>query len=153
MNKTKIKKLLEEAAPIEIWEHAIKQAKRSTFKRHRTGAVIFDKHGPIEWGCSYKGINGHVSSVHAEVDALRRAKHFLSGGESIVIVTLTKPGNFALTSKPCFTCASQLEGMHDIIYVERQNDGVWAVNVEHSIALLERSSMSAHMKYAREMRL
>ena len=125
--------LLSQAAPISIWEEAIKQALRSDHKRHKTGCVITNyKHDILTKGCSHTHDGGmQVRSIHAEVDAL--SKHFNQNWalRRVVIVTLTKVGNFATSSKPCAGCAKALMdvSVEEVCFVEKANDDSWVLVV------------------------
>lgn len=121
------------AAPMEIWEQAIAQAKRSPHKRHRTGAVIYAGMGSgagevYSTGCSHTHDGGlKVRSMHAEHHAITRLPP-MHGGSVCVIVTLTRSGNFAKVSKPCSTCSKLLsKHVWGVVYAEQANDGSWMV--------------------------
>src|SRR3954462_10019469 len=104
--------LLKQYAPLEDWEEAIKQAKRSTFKRHRTGAVIIDSRGTIRGkGCSHKRDGFRANSVHAEQHAIGSFYYKQYGAlpSFCIVVTLTKVDNFASCSRPCHDCAISLQ--------------------------------------------
>jgi deoxycytidylate deaminase len=132
--KNPAQELLQQAAPLHLWELAHKQAQRSPHKRHRTGAVIYYGMGndrlPTIYskGCAHPHGGGRRSfSVHAEMDAIARL-HGNSGGAVCLVVTLTKGGNFAHSSRPCHNCAKLLEKyVWGVIYAERANDGSWAI--------------------------
>ena len=148
--------ILTEVAPLAVWEETCKQAKRSTHKRHRTGAVIF-KNGKrpeiFAKGCSHNHDGGMaIASVHAEHDAITNLpKDF--DADTVCIVTLTKAGNFAKNSRPCLSCARQLLSIVDrVIYCEMNNDGSWTVNSETITSLLQRSD-GEWSEYARRMSL
>lgn len=148
--------LLTEAAPMSIWEEATKQARRSTHKRHRTGAVIFKSGKRPEIfakGCSYDHDGGMViASVHAEHEAISNLPRDYDS-DTICIVTLTKGNNFAKNSRPCLSCARQLVGIvKEVIYCEMMNDGFWVVNQETIDSLLNRTD-AQWSKYARKMAL
>jgi tRNA(Arg) A34 adenosine deaminase TadA len=128
------RELLEEAAPIALWDAAIKQATRSTHSRHRTGAIIYD---PVDStvvgrGCSHNPDKSpwiETRSVHAERHALWSLPPDFPWTYGCIVVTLTRTNNFAQVSKPCASCASLLRS-YDIdhcIYAERANDASWTV--------------------------
>jgi deoxycytidylate deaminase len=144
----------------EIWSAAIKQAKRSTFTRFKTGAVIFDnKSGEIcSSGCSHDRIDSLVStnSVHAEIDASKKVYGPLCG-KSILILTLNQSGRIARSSRPCYSCASLMarRELDYIYYPERLNDGSWILNKETADLLYNKGieSGATYSKYASKMRL
>lgn len=122
-----------------IWYKAISRASGCTHKRHRTGCVIFDSNNHISAAGTAHPTEGDyaIRSIHAERDALRKFR----GGDnhSILVVTLTKVGNFASVSRPCTDCATTLCEFPEItkvIYAERANDDSWVVRKEHPINLL-----------------
>jgi cytidine deaminase len=108
-----------------LWDAACRQAMRSTFKRHRTGAIIDWENGHIGRGCSYKHDGSlRVNSIHAERAATMPP--FLYG--RCIVVTLTRVGNFANCSRPCYDCAKTLQKyMLKVVYAERTNNGGWAI--------------------------
>lgn len=121
--------LLKQYAPLEDWEEAVKQAKRSTFKRHRTGAVIIDYRGTLRGrGCSHKRDGYKANSMHAEQHAISSFHDAPSIKCFCIVVTLTRVDNFASCSRPCYDCAYSLQnnGLH-VIYAEQTNDGGWAI--------------------------
>src|SRR4051812_1986475 len=121
--------LLKQYAPLEDWEEAIKQAKRSTFKRHRTGAVIIDYRGTIRGkGCSHKRDGYKANSMHAEQHALGSFYKHATLSCVCIIVTLTKVDNFAGCSRPCYDCARALQTWSiNALYAEQTNEGDWAI--------------------------
>ena len=107
-----------------ILNRAIHEAEKSTH-HFRVGAVIFQKKIIISSGHNYrlKSIKNHhpmfrkrKNSVHAEVDAIIRAKTNLKGS-SILVIRLSANGELAL-SKPCEYCMTYIEhvGIRDIYY-------------------------------------
>lgn len=128
--------LLQAYAPLEAWREAEKQACRSPHKQHKTGAVIFCwMTSKTRWpydiystGCAHPHDGGRKSrSTHAEQHAISRLPNSYVGA-ACLIVTLTKNGNYATCSRPCKGCASSLEKFcWRVIYVEKCNDGTWAV--------------------------
>ena len=124
--------LLLKYAPFYIWDAAVKQANRSTFKKHRTGCVIFWGDIVYARGCSYKHDGGlKVNSVHAERHALSQLPTHPDQfwGGYAVVVTLTQAGNFSACSRPCQACAEALgeRGIWQVGYAEVTNDGGWAI--------------------------
>jgi len=147
--------LLTEYAPMSIWDEAIKQAMRSTHKRHRTGAVVFKSDKKCEIlakGCAHKHDGGMaIASVHAEHHALLSLPKDHHNADTICIVTLTRTGNFATSSRPCISCSRQLLGVvESVIYCEFSNDGSWIVNNESIESLVARSDVQ-WAKYANKM--
>lgn len=124
------KKLLEQyGGGLVWWEEAIKQAQRSTFQRHRTGAVIVDYRGTLRAkGCAHKRDGFAANSMHAEQHAISNFHDGASLKCVCIVVTLTRVDNFATCSRPCHDCAHALQknGL-DVIYAERTNDGDWAI--------------------------
>lgn len=113
------------------------QALRSPNKRHRTGAVIFGvDERVLSKGTAYPVEALAIRSIHAERDALSRWQDKNYG--TCLIVTLTKVGNFAQVSRPCFSCADALDqrGLNWVIFAEKANDGSWAVRREPPCDLL-----------------
>ena len=145
--------LLEIAAPIHIWEEAIKQAKRSVHKRHRTGAVIFKGDKILSKGCAHTHNGGlAIHSIHAEHHALQNFRD-TDLSANICIVTITKTGNFARSSRPCHACSALLEkNLNRVVYCEMTNDGQWVVNDERTDDLFDRTEMKRG-KYTHEMRI
>jgi cytidine deaminase len=130
LNSIKIRpsdELLKQYVPLPFWDAACKQAMRSTFKRHRTGAVIDWDNGSIGRGCSYKHDGSlRVNSIHAERAATTISP--VHHGGRCIVVTLTRVNNFANCSRPCYDCARMLQKfMLKVIYAERTNDGGWAI--------------------------
>lgn len=91
-----------------MWEDALKAAKRSTIKRFKTGAAIYDKNGHLlATGCSHvpeQSLSSTPWSKHAEHDAIHRAGPAIRDAHSIVIATLSKKGNVT-SALPCESCA------------------------------------------------
>lgn len=103
---------------------AIEEAKKSDHKQ-KVGAVIFDKKRILSKGhntCqkSVKKLHPKFQrfrySVHAEVDAIIKAKKDLKG-TSILVIRLNKNNQFKL-SKPCANCMNYIEyvGIKKIFY-------------------------------------
>lgn len=92
---------------------AIKIAKRSTNRTHRTGAVITDKHGEFI-SCGWAHQSQHIykqtpRSMHAEMHAIVRARPGTLVGAVIYVATLTGRGNNVTLSRPCCVCSSLLD--------------------------------------------
>ena len=121
--------IMNKACPLELWTEAIKQAKRSDHKRHRTGCVIYRRSDfkVITRGCSHTHNGGlKVRSVHAEMDALSKLKGFPMF--DALVVTLTRVDRFAKVSKPCVDCAKHLGYYCRLVtFCEQANDGSWTV--------------------------
>lgn len=151
-------KILEEVLPIRIWEEAESQAKRSTLKNFKTGAVIFSKkdYFIISRGCSHIPIGNHMKSIHAEYHALQSYIN-KPNNSGILIVCIGKAGNFAFSSRPCSACVEQIDrsGIETIYYAERMNDDTWICNAESPKELITRSNNSQknYRNYAKEMRV
>jgi deoxycytidylate deaminase len=133
---------LNDALPIKLWHLAEFHAKRSTHRKHKTGAIIFDSDGGnflerpkiLAAGCAHAHNGGMaIHSIHAEQHAISRwPKSQRVEGCVCLIVTLTRNGNFASISKPCANCASLLaQVVREVIYAERTNDGSWLIRSEN----------------------
>jgi deoxycytidylate deaminase len=155
---------LEESLPIELWEAAEKQAKRSTLNKFKTGAVIFDKDmNIIGRGCSHDKDGHYLPTVHAEYEALRDSYGARNYGEQrvigqgIVIVSINKAKNYTYSSRPCLRCAAELHlgNIRYVYYAERLNDGEWIINVDSPVGLLNRAEQSGlrAARFAREMKI
>jgi deoxycytidylate deaminase len=151
-----IRQLAKESFPIELWEEAYKQAKRSTLGSFKTGAVIFNRDfNIVSKGCSHHRAWSPKPTVHAEEHALKELSGF-TGKPNILIVTIGRSGNPAWSSKPCVSCATMLCNHYfdDIIWPERNNMGEWTINIESSAGLSGRIARSEIRLrgYARDMR-
>lgn len=89
---------------------AVEEANKSTFNP-MVGAVIFNKGKFVSSGHNYKNrsIKSHHPkyrktkySIHAEVDAIIRARTDLKG-KSLLVIRINRKGEFRL-SKPCKWC-------------------------------------------------
>lgn len=129
--------LLQKGAPLHIWAHAEQQAEQSPHKRHRTGAVIYYGMGMgsdanvFARGYAHPMHGIATWSMHAESHAIQHLPMggpYYYGGAVICIVTLTKNGNYASTSRPCEDCTRNLMShVWGVVYAERTNDGGWAM--------------------------
>jgi deoxycytidylate deaminase len=99
----------------------VKEAKKSTH-RYRIGAIIFRKKKVLSLGHNHKlkGVRSfnpqfknRYNSIHAEVDAIIKARTNLKGAE-ILVVRINKKEQFLL-SEPCENCKKYIE------YVEIKN--------------------------------
>jgi deoxycytidylate deaminase len=147
---------IREAGLEEIWQAVLKQAERSTLNSFRTGAIVFSKSGEIIGkGCSHHRAWSSKASVHAEDAALEDAHD--AEDHNILIASIGKAGNPAYSSKPCLSCAMQLEkrGVQHVYFLERLNDGWWIMNVVTPSELVEQAILSDTRldNYAREMRI
>ena len=113
---------------------AVDEANSSTYKV-KVGAVIFNKGKFISSGHNYgcRSIKHHLekfrkekTSIHAEVDAIIRARQDLKGA-SILVVRVNNQNQFRL-SKPCLHCFSYLRhikikwcyySINEFPYIER----------------------------------
>ncbi len=98
-----------------ILKKAIEEAEKSTHK-YKIGAVIFDKKRIVSCGHNYpsKSVRSityrfckRKGSVHAEVDAIIRARQDLKG-YSILVVRINKKGEL-LNAAPCSFCMAYIE--------------------------------------------
>ena len=94
---------------------AIEEAKKSNYKQ-KVGCIIFDKKKILSKGynTSQKSIKklhpqfqGFPYSVHAEVDAIIKARKDLKGS-SILVIRINKETQFRL-SKPCINCMKYIK--------------------------------------------
>lgn len=147
--------LIRDCLSYSIFKHADSNARRSTIKSYKTGAVIFkEKNRGIEaTGTSHLPLNFRYDdsenakrSIHAEDDALDKIRYAEDKSIfSILIYTLNWNGtNHATSSRPCPPCAERLvrAGLSHIYYAERANDGVWYMNREEPARLVERTRLS-----------
>ena len=131
-------KLIRDCLGYSIFKHADSNARRSTMKSFKTGAVIFNEktHGVEAVGTSHVPLNFRYDdsenakrSIHAEDDVLDNIRYFEDKSIfSIFIYTLNWSGtNHATSSRPCPPCAERLlrAGLSHIYYVERDNVGGW----------------------------
>lgn len=151
------KQLLAEAAPIRFWDEAERQALRSHLSHHRTGAVIFDKRGRIlSKGCSHVGEKKHRWTHAEEYACSRMWPAYTSLDAHCIIVTVTKGGGWAWSSRPCGMCLNMLNhyNIQYATYVERCNDGSWEVQsliVEEMMHKVREIDLGA--QYAKAMRV
>lgn len=144
--------LIEAALGKEILEAVVKQANRSTIESFKTGSVLFDwkEKKVIEGGCSHTPLYTWLKdkrSVHAEDDVLNKTNHLKEESRlSILIYTIGRGGNPAISSKPCEICAERLFGsaIDRVFYLERCNDGSWTLNDETPENLIIRSGYEAN---------
>lgn len=134
---------------------AERQAERSTLRRFRTGAVLVDGKGNlVSKGCSNR-MNALDRSVHAEEHCLSTLYMSDSSKDlTCVIVTLTRSGNWASSSRPCARCVHLLSknGVSRVVYPERTNDGDFVINDESVESLVERSkNLSINETFAKRM--
>lgn len=102
---------------------AVKEALKSTYKQ-KLGVVIFSKKKLLSLGHNYpqKSVKHLLprfkkyDSIHAEVDAIIKAKTDLKGA-SLLIVRINRLNQFRL-SRPCITCMKYIEyvGIKRVIY-------------------------------------
>lgn len=145
--------------PEGIWEEANKQARRSTLKNFKTGAVIFHpKTGEIlSKGCSHtKHGASSLASVHAEVHCIENHHKYMSP-YVMFILSIGKAKNPAFSSKPCSSCTRKLStwGAEVVYYLERLNNGLWIMNIKTPYELLTEADDSQYRIefYAKDMRL
>jgi len=103
---------------------AIEEAERSD-NRFRIGAIIFNKKNVISSGhnCSFRSAKHLIPSfqkrkhsIHAEVDAIIKARTDIKG-YSLLVIRLNAKGGLTL-SKPCSHCMMYIEyvGIKNIYY-------------------------------------
>lgn len=113
-------------------EFALKAARRSTIKRHHTGAAIFDRSGKlISIGWSHRthvNLSTTPYSMHAESHAIFRAiqtgqAHRLKGA-TIAVATICASTNRRpiVDAKPCTPCGVFIKsaGITDVIYTRKE---------------------------------
>jgi deoxycytidylate deaminase len=116
-------------------DDAIKIAGRSSIGKHRTGAIIVNKHGVIisnGWShVPHYKLHSEKRSLHAELHALARARHIKIKGTSIVIATLTRSSNI-VNAKPCLDCAIALRaaGLHTAFFTVNAYTQEW-IELDH----------------------
>ena len=100
-----------------ILELAVSQAKYSDHKQ-RMGCIIFNKKRILSKGYNHSQKSAkklhpkfqrYPGSIHAEVDAILKARKDLKGS-SLVIIRINKSGEFRL-SKPCSKCLMYIESV------------------------------------------
>lgn len=135
--------MLTDYLPIEVWDAAEAQARRSPVRTFKTGAALVDGDFNVTGkGCSHIS-GGPYPSIHAEHHALLSS--YSNSGLTCVIVTLTKNArNWASCSKPCAACVARLHkaGVETVVYAERDNGGEWTVNVESVQSLIDRNGIT-----------
>jgi pyrimidine deaminase RibD-like protein len=96
---------------VDYLDEAIKIAKRSTIRTHKTGAVIVIGDEIVSNGWShtpnYRLSNGK-RSMHAEMHALARARHIHLQGAEIYVATLSGKSGNRVNACPCLDCAVAL---------------------------------------------
>lgn len=94
---------------------AVKEAQKSTY-RFKVGTVIFDGKKILSVGHNYKlkSVKSYTKSfikwhgsIHAEVDAILKARRPLKG-LSILVVRINNYGQFR-NSRPCQECSKYIE--------------------------------------------
>jgi deoxycytidylate deaminase len=112
---------------IAIFEVAINAAKRSSIRKFKTGAAIYDSRWrllSIGWSHVPEGTLDRTPwSKHAELHAWERAASFQDSAFIIVIATLTAKGNITCGA-PCSACAMMLAAtpINKIYYTQRFNN-------------------------------
>jgi deoxycytidylate deaminase len=104
---------------------AVKMAKRSNVRTHKTGAVIVSRHGEIiSKGWSHpteRRLRQTPFSIHAELHAILRSPREKLRGATIYVATLTKGGNIT-NSKPCEACTAIIRevGIAHVVYTVKE---------------------------------
>lgn len=121
-------------AALELWEMAMRQAERSPQRRFRTGAVLFDPRSGrlLSKACSRcaPGQMQEVATLHAEADAIRKARHVdLEGAHALVVCVNANSSGWAWSACPCRSCAAQLDhaGIAEVHFAQRDSEGEWMV--------------------------
>lgn len=119
--------------PLKVIELAVKEAIKSKY-RIRVGAVIFNRKTVISTGHNYalksvrsitKKFVKYRYSVHAEVDALLRARTDLNGA-SILVVRINNKGELRY-SRPCKECNGYLNHVKIKNIFYSTNEGIVAL--------------------------
>jgi len=92
---------------------AIKVARRSTHKKHMTGAVIVSPSDEIVsngWAHTGSWRMRELYSMHAELHAIYRARHArrILHECQIYVATIARSSGAITSAKPCITCAAAL---------------------------------------------
>lgn len=157
--------LFEALPEAELLDLTIKQAKRSTLRNFKTGAVIFNyKTGEVLGkGCSHQVGSDIYSSNHAEYAALcdsygeRNHRYNYSRHNAVLVVCLGRALNIAMCSRPCLKCTKHLQvaSIELVYYPERLNNGEYVMNIETPRELLGRAETSniRVRRFAKAMRI
>lgn len=105
--------------------NAVEEAKKSTYLQFRTGCIIFNKKRILSVGHNYASKSAKklhpkfqtwFGSVHAEVDAILKARKNLKNA-SLIVIRINKKDEFRM-SKPCKHCMLYLNhiGIKKIYY-------------------------------------
>lgn len=91
-------------------EEAVKIARRSDIRKHKTGAVILKDAKIVSNGWSHVPHYKLRSkrSLHAEIHALGRARHLDLKGAVVAIATIASKSGNVVGAKPCLDCAIAL---------------------------------------------
>lgn len=145
----------------ELWQAALRQARRSPLPRYRMGAALWDpqRERLVSTGCAHAvgGRLAECNSLHAERHALRRARRADLAGSWCAVVSLNHSGTgMSWSAQPCVSCARALAqaGVGWVMYFQRQADGGWGV-VRQRGEDLARSAAQVGIagRYARLQRL
>src|ERR1043166_3812522 len=108
-------------------DKAMNAAKRSSLKRHKTGAVIVDSKGvlvSIGWSHMTNTTRSQYFSMHAELHAILRAdKRERLKNATIYVATIAGRSGNITTAKPCEACEAIIRsvGIKSIVYTERSD--------------------------------
>jgi deoxycytidylate deaminase len=93
-------------------EQAIKVAKRSSIRTHKTGAVIVLRENIVSNGWSHVPSYSYAlkskRSLHAELHALARGRHEDLSGAICYVATLAGKSGNVCDALPCLDCAIAL---------------------------------------------
>ena len=109
---------------------AMDEAEKSN-NRFRMGSIIFDKKNIISSGhnCSFRSakhlhpnFQKRKNSIHAEVDAIIKARTNIKGF-SLIVVRLSAKGKLTL-AKPCNHCMMYIEyvGIKNVFYSNKKGE-------------------------------
>jgi cytidine deaminase len=141
-------------APARMWDLALGQANRSNMHQHKTGAVVFDKRGRVlSKGCSFYG--GTIRErTHAEHHAVGRMWPALDTLHArVLIVTLTRGGNWSYSSRPCGFCVNLLRHYNIQSAIWPEYDGGWIVREEGIEDMYSRIDFDITCERANQMRV
>ena len=99
-------------------EEAVKVARRSSIRTHKTGAIIVLGSKIISNGWSHvpeKPPQG-LRSLHAEMHALARGRYRILRGATMYVVTISGKSGNIVNGRPCLHCAIALHGASLLCY-------------------------------------
>jgi deoxycytidylate deaminase len=99
-------------------EEALKLAKRSSIRTHKTGCIIARGGEVLSTGWSHVPPMRARRSIHAEMHALARGRHINMNYATAYIATINGKSGNTVESRPCLECAIGLRaaGIHLATY-------------------------------------